>query len=62
MYQEFTGQKKISCGRQADETIPGIIDFVLPSPSGLNRTPYVEQLAYYQQLKDLAETEMKTLR
>lgn len=56
VYKEFSGLTKIACGRQPQDVIPGIIDFVLPSPSGLNRMLFNEQLAYYQELRELCNT------
>ncbi|MDR3566136.1 MAG: mismatch-specific DNA-glycosylase [Negativicutes bacterium] len=53
VYKEFAGMSEVVCGRQPAEMVPGIIDFVLPSPSGLNRMLFTEQLAYYQALHDL---------
>lgn len=54
VYKEFSGGKDIACGRQPQAVAPGIIDFVVPSPSGLNRTPFAEQLRYYEELRLLA--------
>ena len=53
VYREFTAKKAVSCGLQADCFVPGVIDFVLPSPSGLNRTPFAEQLRWYCELRGL---------
>lgn len=30
--------------------MPGVVDFVLPNPSGLNRMPVAEQVSYYREL------------
>jgi TDG/mug DNA glycosylase family protein len=54
VYREFTGQRDVACGRQPQSVVPGIIDFVVPSPSGLNRISYSDQLAYYRDLRLLA--------
>lgn len=54
VYREFARTAAVSCGRQSLPQVPGIIEFVLPSPSGLNRIPIPEQLTYYQKLADLA--------
>lgn len=56
VYKEFTGQKDVACGQQPHSAVPGIIDFVVSSPSGLNRAPFSEQLEYYRQLKELADS------
>lgn len=55
VYQEFSGEKKIVCGLQTSSVVSGIPDFVVPSPSGLNRTPFDAQLAYYLVLRELAD-------
>jgi double-stranded uracil-DNA glycosylase len=54
VYKEFAGKKDVQCGQQSDSVVPGIIDFVVPSPSGLNRMLFSEQLAYYKTLQELA--------
>lgn len=53
VYKEFAKIKDVACGRQNDSVVPGVIDFVLPSPSGLNRMSFAEQLEYYQLLNSL---------
>lgn len=53
VYKEFARLSTVSCGRQATGMIPGIIDFVLPSPSGLNRIKSADQLNYYRLLAAL---------
>lgn len=54
VYREIDGAKEIFCGMQNSSSVPGIIDFVVPSPSGLNRISFGEQLVWYQQLKQIA--------
>jgi TDG/mug DNA glycosylase family protein len=54
VYKEFSGAKYIACGRQPQAVVPEVIDYVVPSPSGLNRTPFAEQLRYYEELRQLA--------
>jgi G:T/U mismatch-specific DNA glycosylase len=54
VYREFAGQKEVACGRQPRPVVPGIVDFVVPSPSGLNRMSFQEQLHYYEELRLLA--------
>jgi len=54
VYREFSGAKVIACGRQPQAVVPEVIDYVVPSPSGLNRTPFAEQLRYYEELRMLA--------
>lgn len=55
VYREFTGLKNIKQGLQSGSAVPGIKDFVISSPSGLNRIPIAEQLGYYRQLKILLD-------
>ncbi|HMM20104.1 MAG TPA: G/U mismatch-specific DNA glycosylase [Selenomonadales bacterium] len=55
VYQEFAGRRGVACGRQAGSVVPGVADFVLPSPSGLNRMRFDDQLPYYLSLRQLAE-------
>lgn len=56
VYREFMGLSKIEQGLQKGTAVPGVLDFVISSPSGLNRIPIPEQLKYYCQLKNLLET------
>ncbi len=51
VYREFARQPRVTCGRQADSMVDGVSDFVVPSPSGLTRILFADQLAYYQELK-----------
>ncbi|HOJ78232.1 MAG TPA: G/U mismatch-specific DNA glycosylase [Bacillota bacterium] len=53
VYQYLAQQKEFQWGVQSQAVIEGIIDFVIPNPSGLNRMPAAEQLKYYQELKEL---------
>lgn len=53
VYKAFVNRKKVVCGIQEYSAVEGIMDFVVPSPSGLNRTTFLEQLAYYQKLQQL---------
>ena len=53
VYKQFARLSTVSCGRQDAGMVPGIIDFVLPSPSGLNRIRPDEQLSYYRLLATL---------
>jgi len=55
VYKQFAQIKNVKCGLQPFNVIPGVIDFVVPSPSGLNRMGFSEQLVYYQELKQLAD-------
>lgn len=53
VYQQFSGKSNIVCGLQPEPVIPGILDFVVSSPSGLNRIPLQTQLACFTELKSL---------
>jgi TDG/mug DNA glycosylase family protein len=57
VYRELSGRRDIACGRQSPPVVPGIMDFVAPSPSGLNRTSFAEQLRWYGELRRLAAQE-----
>lgn len=55
VYREAARAAKVDCGRQPQSIVSGVTDFVVSSPSGLNRIPYAEQLKLYVELKELAE-------
>ncbi len=55
VYREFCGKKDIRCGQQSNPVIEGTIDFVVPSPSGLNRISFDEQLEWYVELRLLKD-------
>ncbi len=55
VYREAAQITEVTCGLQPQSIAPGVIDFVVSSPSGLNRIPYAEQLKYYVELKEMAE-------
>lgn len=57
VYEQYACRKDIPWGAQAVETVPGVIDFVAPSSSGLVRMPYQDILTVYQQLSGLLGTE-----
>ncbi len=46
----------VSYGAQAGETVTGVMDFVLPSPSGRSGLPRGEKLAWYRALAVLLAT------
>lgn len=54
VYKEFAQQSVLNCGQQASPMVRGVVDFVVPSPSGLNRIKLDEQLRYYQLLAGLS--------
>ena len=53
VYQWYTGRRKIAWGIQPEPALPGIIDVVVPSPSGLNRMTLDEMLTHYRTVADL---------
>jgi TDG/mug DNA glycosylase family protein len=53
VYQYLSKTADFSWGQQPGQLIPGVIDFVMPNPSGLNRMPIPEQLEYYRKLREL---------
>lgn len=58
IYRALTGASgaaAIAYGRQPGQAVPGVADFVLPSPSGRSGLPYAEKLRWYRALADLLE-------
>ena len=55
VYRRFARQQDIQCGLQAVNIVPGVLDFVVSSPSGLNRIPFGKQLACFIELQNLIE-------
>lgn len=55
VYREYAERQEVACGMQAEPVVPGVTDYVVPSPSGLCRVPYSEQLAWYMELRRLAQ-------
>lgn len=53
VYREFAVVKNLRCGLQPQSVVAEVRDFVVPSPSGLNRTTFAEQLVFYQDLHKL---------
>ncbi len=58
IYKAFAGIKKPVCGLQARSVVAAVTDFIVPSPSGLNRMIFAAQLSFYQQLHKLAKAEV----
>ncbi|MGZ4112265.1 MAG: mismatch-specific DNA-glycosylase [Tumebacillaceae bacterium] len=58
VYEQYSRRKQIPWGVQQEPMVPGVIDFVAPSSSGLVRMPFAEVAAIYRQLTDLI-AEMK---
>jgi TDG/mug DNA glycosylase family protein len=53
VYQEYSGRKSTPWGKQMESVVPGVIDFVAPSSSGLVRMKMNEIVAIYQKLNEL---------
>lgn len=60
VYREFAKVRKVQQGLQLAQVVPGVYDFVISSPSGLNRLPIPEQLELYRALKHLMDELSKT--
>ncbi|EKN65293.1 mismatch-specific thymine-DNA glycosylate (mug) family protein [Neobacillus bataviensis LMG 21833] len=50
VYQQYSGRKVAPWGKQDGSVVPGVIDFVAPSSSGLVRMKLDEIVAIYKQL------------
>lgn len=55
VYQEYSGMKNVPWGRQEKAVVPGTIDFVAPSSSGLVRMKVEEIVEIYIGLKEIIE-------
>lgn len=55
VYEQYTRRTDIPWGLQPASTVEGVLDFVVPSSSGLVRMPYAEILAIYQDLARLRQ-------
>ncbi|MHB1126139.1 MAG: mismatch-specific DNA-glycosylase [Bacillota bacterium] len=53
VYEEYSGRRKISWGVQDNPVLPGIIDFVAPSSSGLVRMKIDDVVGIFRQLATL---------
>ncbi|WP_282171359.1 mismatch-specific DNA-glycosylase [Cytobacillus firmus] len=58
VYQEYSRKKKLPWGIQEEPVVPGTIDFVAPSSSGLVRMKIDEIIQIYAEIPEL----LKTLR
>ncbi|WCK56557.1 mismatch-specific DNA-glycosylase [Aneurinibacillus sp. Ricciae_BoGa-3] len=57
VYQIYSGRRILPWGIQADPVIPGIMEFVAPSTSGLVRMRLDEMAAIFRQLRELLDAE-----
>lgn len=55
VYKAFTGKSRVCWGLQEEQSVPGVVDFVAPSTSGLNRMPMERQIEIYRMLKQLVD-------
>lgn len=53
VYQQYSGRKTAPWGIQEESVVPGTIDFVAPSSSGLVRMGLDEIVAFYSRLAEL---------
>ena len=53
VYRWFRGSAKVTWGVQQEAAVPGIIDVVVPSPSGLNRMTFAALVDHYRGLVPL---------
>lgn len=59
VYRYLSGRREFDWGQQDLSLVSGVVDFVLPNPSGLNRMPIPEQLELYRELKRVSELVQK---
>jgi len=52
VYEKYSGRRNVAWGRQEGRVVPGVIDFVAPSSSGLVRMKIDEVVGIYRGLKD----------
>jgi double-stranded uracil-DNA glycosylase len=53
VYQQYSGMKNVPWGRQEEAVVPGTIDFVAPSSSGLVRMKLEEIVEVYKGLIEI---------
>ncbi|MCM3789530.1 mismatch-specific DNA-glycosylase [Domibacillus indicus] len=59
VYQEYSGRKQVAWGPQPVSVVPGTLDFVAPSSSGLVRMKIEEIVSIYKQLLPLVSSLVK---
>lgn len=60
VYQQYSKKKQIPWGLQDEAVVPGTLDFVAPSSSGLVRMKIEEIIGIYDQLANLKESLLKS--
>lgn len=53
VYQQYSGKKEASWGKQQDSVVPGVIDYVAPSSSGLVRMKMDDVVEIYRGIPGL---------
>jgi len=59
VYLRAAGVPRAPWGLQATRVVPGVADFVVPSPSGLARIPFAEKARWYTALRELVDGERR---
>jgi len=57
VYKNFSGRSRVCHGLQDCPVVDGVMDFVLPSTSGLNRLPETEKLNWFCALRRLLDAQ-----
>lgn len=55
VYEQYSGRRNVGWGVQEQPVVPGVIEFVAPSSSGLVRMKLEDMVAIFQKLKELVE-------
>jgi G:T/U-mismatch repair DNA glycosylase len=50
VYRWLRQERDVRWGIQADSAVPGVVDIVVPSPSGLNRMSETQLVEHYRVL------------
>lgn len=53
VYEQMSGSRNIDWGKQPNSIVPGVLDYVVPSSSGLVRMPLADIIAIYAGLPPL---------
>lgn len=52
VYRTYAGKSKATWGPQETQIVSGVVDYIVPNPSGLNRMSAEEQLTHYRKLQE----------
>ncbi|MDD9266257.1 mismatch-specific DNA-glycosylase [Paenibacillus sp. GCM10023248] len=58
VYEQYSGRKGMPWGKQSDPVVPGVIEYVCPSSSGLVRMKLDEMVAIFRGITTLIGMEM----